>query len=39
LIRSIRNTPTYLQKAKADGKLQVMGAVYDVETGKVSFLN
>ena len=28
-----------LQKAKADGKLQVMGAVYDVETGKVRFLN
>lgn len=28
-----------LQKAKADGKLQVMGAVYDVETGKVRFLD
>ena len=28
-----------LQKAKADGKLQVMGAVYDVETGRVRFLN
>jgi carbonic anhydrase len=39
LIRAIRNTPTYLQKAKADGKLRVMGAVYDVETGNIRFLN
>lgn len=27
-----------LQKAKAEGKLQVVGAVYDVETGRVRFL-
>ncbi len=28
-----------LQKAQKDGKLQIMGAVYDVETGVVRFLN
>ncbi|NBR70176.1 MAG: carbonic anhydrase, partial [Verrucomicrobia bacterium] len=28
-----------LQKAKTEGKLQVMGAIYDVETGKVRFLD
>jgi carbonic anhydrase len=38
MIEVIKNSEL-LQKAKADGKLQVMGAVYDVETGKVSFLN
>jgi len=38
MIELIKNSEL-LQKAKADGKLQVMGAVYDVETGKVRFLN
>jgi len=38
MIELIKNSDL-LQKAKADGKLQVMGAVYDVETGKVRFLN
>ena len=38
MIEVIQNSEL-LQKAKADGKLQVMGAVYDVETGKVRFLN
>jgi carbonic anhydrase len=38
MIEVIKNSEL-LQKAKADGKLQVMGAVYDVETGKVRFLN
>jgi carbonic anhydrase len=28
-----------LSKAKADGKLQILGAIYDVETGKVRFLD
>lgn len=28
-----------LQKAHAEGKLQIMGAVYDVETGRVRFLD
>lgn len=28
-----------LKKAKTDGKLQVMGALYDVETGRVRFLD
>ena len=28
-----------LKKAKTDGKLQIMGALYDVETGRVRFLN
>ena len=37
MIEVIKNSEL-LQKAKADGKLQVMGAVYDVETGKVRFL-
>ena len=37
MIEVIKNSKL-LQKAKADGKLQVMGAVYDVETGKVRFL-
>jgi carbonic anhydrase len=38
MIEVIKNSEL-LQKAKADGKLQVMGAVYDVETGRVRFLN
>jgi carbonic anhydrase len=38
MIEVIKNSEL-LQKAKADGKVQVMGAVYDVETGKVRFLN
>ena len=38
MIEVIKNSEL-LQKAKAAGKLQVMGAVYDVETGKVRFLN
>ncbi len=38
MIEVIQNSEL-LQKAKADGKLQVMGAVYDVETGKVRFLD
>jgi carbonic anhydrase len=38
MIEVIQNSEL-LQKAKTDGKLQVMGAVYDVETGKVRFLN
>jgi carbonic anhydrase len=38
MIEVIKNSEL-LQKAKAEGKLQVMGAVYDVETGKVRFLN
>lgn len=38
MIEVIKNSEL-LQKAKADGKLQIMGAVYDVETGKVRFLN
>ena len=38
MIEVIQNSEL-LQKAKADGKLQVMGAVYDVETGRVRFLN
>ena len=37
MIELIKNSEL-LQKAKTDGKLQVMGAVYDVETGKVRFL-
>jgi carbonic anhydrase len=37
MIELIKNSDL-LQKAKADGKIQVMGAVYDVETGKVRFL-
>ena len=28
-----------LKKAKTDGKLQIMGALYDVETGRVRFLD
>ncbi len=38
MIEVIQNSEL-LQNAKADGKLQVMGAVYDVETGRVRFLN
>ena len=38
MIEVIQNSEL-LQKAKTDGKLQVMGAVYDVETGKVRFLD
>lgn len=38
MIEVIKNSEL-LQKAKTDGKLQVMGAVYDVETGRVRFLN
>jgi carbonic anhydrase len=38
MIEVIQNSEL-LQKAKTDGKLQVMGGVYDVETGKVRFLN
>jgi len=38
MIELIKNSEL-LQKAKADGKLQVIGAVYDVETGKVRFLD
>jgi carbonic anhydrase len=38
MIELIKNSEL-LKKAKADGKLQVMGAVYDVETGKVRFLD
>jgi len=38
MIEVIKNSEL-LQKAKADGKLQVMGAVYDVETGRVRFLD
>jgi len=37
MVELIKNS-VLLQKAKADGKLQVMGAVYDVETGRVRFL-
>ena len=28
-----------LKKAKTDGKLQIMGALYDVETGRVRFID
>ena len=28
-----------LRAAHADGRLQVMGAIYDVDTGKVRFLD
>jgi len=38
MMEVIDNSPL-LQKAKADGKLQVVGAVYDVETGRVRFLD
>jgi carbonic anhydrase len=38
MIEVIKNSEL-LQKAKADGKLQVMGAVYDVETGRVRFFD
>jgi carbonic anhydrase len=38
MIEVIKNSEL-LQKAEADGKLQVMGAVYDVETGRVRFLD
>jgi carbonic anhydrase len=38
MIEIIKNSEL-LQKAKADGKLQVIGAVYDVETGRVRFLD
>jgi len=37
MIEVIKNSEL-LKKAKADGKLQVMGAIYDVETGQVRFL-
>ena len=37
MIELIKNSEL-LQKAKADGKLQILGAVYDVETGRVRFL-
>jgi len=37
MIELIQNSEL-LQKAKADGKLQVIGAVYDVESGRVLFL-
>ncbi|NCY22298.1 carbonic anhydrase [bacterium] len=36
MLELIKNS-VLLQKAKADGKLQIMGAVYDVETGQVHF--
>ena len=38
MLEIIKNSEL-LQKAKADGKLQVIGAVYDVETGRVRFLD
>jgi len=38
MLELIKNSEL-LQKAKADGKLQVIGAVYDVETGRVRFLD
>jgi carbonic anhydrase len=38
MIEIIKNSEL-LQKAKAEGKLQIIGAVYDVETGKVRFLD
>jgi len=38
MIEVIKNSEL-LQKAKTDGKLQVMGAIYDVETGRVRFLD
>ena len=28
-----------LKKAHAEGKIQVLGAIYDVDTGKVRFLD
>ncbi len=37
MIELIKNSEL-LQKSKADGTLRVMGAVYDVETGRVRFL-
>ena len=37
MIELIKNSEL-LQKAKADGKLQILGAVYDVQTGRVRFL-
>lgn len=38
MIEVIKNSEL-LQKAKTDGKLQIMGALYDVETGRVRFLD
>ena len=38
MLELLKNSPL-LQKAQADGKLQIMGAVYDVETGRVRFLD
>jgi carbonic anhydrase len=38
MLELLKNSPL-LQKAHADGKLQIMGAVYDVETGRVRFLD
>ena len=38
MLELIKNSEL-LQKAKTEGKLQVVGAIYDVETGKVRFLD
>jgi carbonic anhydrase len=38
MLEVLRNSEL-LTKAKADGKLQILGAIYDVETGKVRFLD
>ena len=38
MLELIKNSEL-LRKATADGKLQVIGAVYDVETGRVRFLD
>ena len=38
MLEVLRNSEL-LTKAKADGKLQILSAIYDVETGKVRFLD
>lgn len=38
MLKVLRNSEL-LSKAKADGKLQILGAIYDVETGQIRFLD
>jgi carbonic anhydrase len=38
-MREIRARSPYLAKYLDEGKIQLVGAMYDVETGRVTFLN
>jgi carbonic anhydrase len=38
-MRQVDATSELLKKAHAEGKIQVLGAIYDVDTGKVRFLD